>query len=83
MIEIYAKELQDVKTAEKYIHMMKDMTNKVVAYLTCGKLKAAYLSAVRIRNRTMVEIVRDEAKRTESKMVYDLCQKYLDQGTDM
>ncbi len=71
-------ELQEYKTAEKFVPKLTNTNNKIIALVTCQKLKAAYLLAVKEKNTKMIDYIRDEASRQDQRGVVDLCQKYLD-----
>lgn len=43
----------------------------------CGKLKSAYLAAVKAGDASLIIKIREEAKRTNAPSVVDLCQKFL------
>ena len=51
--------------------------SRISGFILCGKLKAAYLIAVRERNTGEIMRIRDAAAKLEQKMVLDLCDKYL------
>lgn len=76
-VDVYSKELADPKTAEKFIQKIIDQNNQVTAMVSCGKLKTAYLMAVKLNNRLMIERIRDEAKRIDDRNIFELCEKVL------
>eukprot|EP01116_Phalansterium_solitarium_P022675 TRINITY_DN7579_c1_g1_i2.p1 TRINITY_DN7579_c1_g1~~TRINITY_DN7579_c1_g1_i2.p1 ORF type:complete len:450 (+),score=218.03 TRINITY_DN7579_c1_g1_i2:1190-2539(+) len=72
----------DVRSAEKLVGKLVGPERRVIGYLRCGKLKTAYLTAVKLNSRPLVMQIRDEAQRTDSRSVLELCQKYLAQQLD-
>jgi len=72
-----ANDVNEPKTAEKWITKLTNNSNKVIAHIACGKLKAAYLLAVKCNLRSSIELIREEAKKTESLSIVDLCDRYL------
>ena len=49
MVEVFSKEKNDYTTAEKIAAVIESDLQRVDALVSCGKLKAAYLAAVRCR----------------------------------
>lgn len=50
---------------------------KIDCFILCGKLKSAYLLAVKLGQRHQIEKIRDEAKLKNCATEYQLCEKYL------
>jgi hypothetical protein len=46
-ISVFVRELGDVKTAEKFVTRLAREESRVDAYIECGKLKSAYITAVK------------------------------------
>ena len=57
MVEVFAKEKQDTASAEKIAARVESDALRTEALITCGKLKAAYLAAVRSRCVDLLLIV--------------------------
>lgn len=76
-IRVFAEQHRDVKTAENLIGKVISTKSKVYAYVLCGKLKAAYLLAVKANDVGLVELILDEARKQDDRTVLDLCEKYL------
>jgi zinc finger FYVE domain-containing protein 26 len=82
-VEIYFNELQDEKTSEKLVERIVENKNKIRALITTGKLKAAYLQAVKLRAPELIREIQSRAKRIDARGIYDLCAKYLNSLTDV
>jgi hypothetical protein len=50
---------------------------QVEGFVMCGKLKSAYLAAVKANDASLIIKIREEANRTNAPGVADLCQKFL------
>jgi len=62
-ISVLAQELDEHKSAEKLVAKLITTESKVKAHIMCGKLKAAYLMAVKENSLLLVKEVRDHARR--------------------
>jgi hypothetical protein len=58
--------------------MIKNDDTRINVYIAVGKLRAAYLIAIRLGKEDKVRLVRDEAQRTGQTAVYDICKKWLE-----
>lgn len=76
-IEVFANEVQDVKTAEKFISKLLNKSNTVPALLTCKKYKLAYLTAVQNNNVKEIQAVMEESRKGDAKSVVEMCEKYI------
>jgi len=76
-IQIFAKEHSDVKTAEKFIARLSSEESKVDGYIICGKLKSAYIEAVKVNLVEKIRLIREEAITTDQTGVAQLCDKFL------
>lgn len=80
-IDILANELDDSKTAEKFIAKLSGNANRVQAYIRLGKLKAAYLALIKMGNNDettkFIEVIKSEALKVNDKATLDLCEKYI------
>jgi hypothetical protein len=50
--------------------------------MQCNKLKAAYLIAVRIKNRAAIQRIRQIALETDNKAIIGICDAYLKGAED-
>ena len=78
VVSVYATVHQNPKMAEKYASRLVDSDAKVRAYIYCGKLKAAYLLAVKLKNIELVQEILEEARVTDQATVVQLCIRYLE-----
>eukprot|EP00004_Rigifila_ramosa_P026571 TRINITY_DN8335_c0_g1_i1.p1 TRINITY_DN8335_c0_g1~~TRINITY_DN8335_c0_g1_i1.p1 ORF type:complete len:565 (-),score=171.69 TRINITY_DN8335_c0_g1_i1:49-1581(-) len=76
-IKIFVKDHNDDQSAESLIQRLLDDHQRVMASVMCGKLKQAYLIAVKTSNVSDVEFIKGEAERTGNTAVADLCAAYL------
>lgn len=76
-IRVYARELDDLKTAEKFAAKLSREESRVDAFIICGKLKSAYISAVKDNLIEKIKVIRDEAIRRNDTTVVQLCDKFL------
>jgi len=70
-------ELNHTKRAEKFVNLIHSESRKVDAHIICGRLKSAYLIAVKLGERDKVVKIRDEAKAKNMLTELRLCEKYL------
>jgi hypothetical protein len=80
VVEIFAKEKKDVVTAEKLAGLLVSPAQRVDALILCGKLKSAYLAAVKMANKDLVRKIFTEAALANEKNIVKLCAKYLEIG---
>lgn len=69
VIEIFAKEKKDTITAEKLAGLLQSPTQRVEALIMCGKLKSAYLAAVKMSNKDLVRKIFNEAALANEKTI--------------
>jgi len=69
--------LSQAKAAEKLIPFITKDENRIDSLILCGKLKTAYLLAVKTNQRDKVALIRDEAKNKNFMTEYRLCVQYL------
>lgn len=74
---MFVEQNQDPNTAEKFATNIKSEESKALALLLCGKLKSAYLSAIKTNNLNAVLAIRDEAKKRGAKRELELCEKFI------
>jgi zinc finger FYVE domain-containing protein 26 len=82
IVQVYAEQNQDPNTAEKFATSIKSEESKAQALLVCGKLKSAYLSAIKTGNVDIVKDIRDEAKKRGAKRELELCEKFIASKTN-
>lgn len=58
--------------------MIKSDNKRIDVYSSVGKLRAAYLIAVRLGKDDKVRAIRDDAQRSGQTAVYDMCKKWLE-----
>lgn len=63
--------------AGKWIDWLNSEENKINGLIVCGKLKSAYLQAVKLQRRDLIVKIRDEAQSKGFSTEYQLCEKYL------
>ncbi|XP_064623470.1 zinc finger FYVE domain-containing protein 26-like isoform X2 [Lineus longissimus] len=78
-VRVIADDSNEGREAESLIKMTKLDTNKINAYMLCGKLKSAYLIAVRRNNEEDIQRIAGAAQRAGQSAMYDICQKWLKQ----
>lgn len=72
------KEKKDLAGAEKLAARLTGNEAKVDAFILLGKLKAAYLLAVKTSDKNMVRKIMEEAITINDTSTAKLCAKYLD-----
>lgn len=60
------------------IQAIKNEDIRVNAYIGIGKLRNAYLTAIRSRKEEKIRLIRDEAQKMGQMAVYDMCNKWLE-----
>jgi len=75
-------EIGESKMAEGFISFILKDERKIDCLMWCGKLKTAYLLAVKLQQRDKVIKIRDEAKLKNCLTEYKLCVQYLEQYPD-
>jgi hypothetical protein len=73
-------EIGESKMAEDFISFILKDERKIDCLMWCGKLKTAYLLAVKTHQRDKVIKIRDEAKLKNCPTEHRLCVQYLDQN---
>ena len=71
-------EKKQLNQATNIVQYITDDIGKIDGYIMCGKLKTAYVLAIRIGVRIKVEQIRDVAKAKGLTSEYNLCQRYLE-----
>jgi len=81
-VNIYAQGVPDpdtcLKTMDPFILKLVSPKSKVRAYIVCGKLKTAYLMAVKLADIELVDEILQEAQKTQQHTIENLCLKYLE-----
>lgn len=71
-IALYNKEIEDL------IQLIKDDENKINAYILNGRLKSAYLIAIKIERTDIVKHIANVAERMGQNLIKDICLKWLE-----
>ncbi len=78
LIQLLAQHVPEERYCDKLIARITEPRLQVRAHLCCGKLKAAYLLAVKLADLELIRALLAEAERVQSKNVVALCLKYLE-----
>jgi zinc finger FYVE domain-containing protein 26 len=63
---------------DPFILKLINPKSKVRAYVLCGKLKTAYLMAVKLTDKELIIEILKEAEKTQQYTIENLCRKYLE-----
>lgn len=66
------------KEIEELIQMIKDEKNKINAYILTGRLKSAYLIAIKMEQVDTVKYISNVAERLGQNLIKDICNKWLE-----
>jgi hypothetical protein len=80
VIAVLCEELGDTRGGEKYIGRLTGAPARVRANITCRKLRAAYLLAVKLNSVELVAEIRTAAKLHDAK-VFKLCETFIGEAT--
>ncbi|XP_069118425.1 uncharacterized protein [Argopecten irradians] len=69
----------EAKEADNLIKLLRKDTNKINAYILCGKLRSAYLMAVKTERVDDVQRIAGAAQRMGQTAVRNICNKWLQQ----
>jgi hypothetical protein len=58
--------------------MIKNDDTRINVYIAVGKLRAAYLIAIRLGKEDKVRLIRDDAQKSGQTSVYEICKKWLE-----
>ncbi len=78
LIAQLAQHAPEERYTDKLIARLSEPRAQVQAMLRCGKLKTAYMLAVKLGDVELVRALLTEAERVQSKNVAALCGKYLE-----
>lgn len=78
-VSIVAADHSQAKHLEALIKLLKSDTNKINAFVTCGKLKSAYLIAVKGDRVEAIREIAEVAMNTGQSKMVEICNKYLNQ----
>ncbi|XP_062609221.1 zinc finger FYVE domain-containing protein 26-like [Saccostrea cucullata] len=78
-ILVISKSPNEAKEAENLIKLLKKDSNKINAYILCGKLRSAYLMAVKTDRVDDVQRIAGAAQRMGQTAVKNICTKWLQQ----
>ena len=75
----YSKDvLKDSKQAEEFVGLFSEDRGKVEALISLGKLKNAYLMAVKARDaRGLVVLIKQAASKAANTAIASMCDSYL------
>lgn len=59
------------------------LSYQIDAFLLCGKLRSAYLIAVKEKNLEAVQMIAEEAQKTGQTKTLSLCKKWLAQNQNV
>jgi len=78
-IDVFVDEHQDMATAEKFIEKLQGQHNHVMGLIKCGKLKKAYIAAVKLDRIDLALAVKSaaDAQGPTQKTVSQMCAKFL------
>ncbi|XP_033125838.1 zinc finger FYVE domain-containing protein 26-like isoform X2 [Anneissia japonica] len=76
-VKVIAPDPQCAKETEYLIKLMRRKTNQVNAYILCGKLKSAYLIAVKSESEADIKRIAVAAQETGQAAVKSICDKWL------
>ncbi|XP_053395117.1 zinc finger FYVE domain-containing protein 26-like [Mercenaria mercenaria] len=77
---VVADSPSEAKEAENIIKMLRKDANKINAYILCGKLRSAYLIAVKENRVDDVRRILRAAKSIGQTAVINICNKWLEQS---
>ncbi len=66
------------KEIEELIKLMKDDENRINAYILNGRLKSAYLIAIKTERIDIVKHIANAADRAGQNLIKDICMKWLE-----
>jgi zinc finger FYVE domain-containing protein 26 len=69
---------QNNKEIEELIQLIKNDENKIHAYILNGRLKSAYLIAIKMDRVDMVKHIANVAERLGQNLIKDICNKWLE-----
>ncbi|KAL5009256.1 hypothetical protein ScPMuIL_014837 [Solemya velum] len=76
---VIADRNSEVKETENLIKLLRNDSNKINAYILCGKLRSAYLLAVKGERVEDVQRIVGAAQRMGQTAVKNICNKWLQQ----
>ena len=66
------------KDVDDLIQLIKDEKNKINAYILTGRLKSAYLIAIKMEQVDIVKNIASVADRLGQNLIKDICNKWLE-----
>jgi zinc finger FYVE domain-containing protein 26 len=70
--QLYNKEIEDL------IKLIKNDENRINAYILNGRLRSAYLIAIKIEKVEIVRHIANVAERVGQHLIKDICNKWLE-----
>jgi hypothetical protein len=81
--EVLAREKKDLKTAEKFAKMISHPKLRCIALIDAGKLKSAYLEAVKLEDPlALLALILPRAEKDGDQSVVKLCTNFVTQHTN-
>ncbi|CAM4879019.1 unnamed protein product [Rotaria socialis] len=71
-------DVEQSREQDTLIQMIKNDDTRINVYMAVGKLRAAYLIAIRLGREDKVRSIRDDAQKSGQTAVYDICKKWLE-----
>ncbi|UJR25727.1 hypothetical protein I4U23_007079 [Adineta vaga] len=71
-------DVEQSKEQDGLIQMIKNDDTRINVCIAVGKLRAAYLIAIRLGKEEKVRLIRDDAHKSGQTAVYDICKKWLE-----
>lgn len=78
-VNILSADQSQAKSLEALIKLCKSDTNKINAFIVCGKLKSAYLIAVKGNRVEVIREIFEIAMNTGQSNMIEICSKFLNQ----
>ncbi|CAI8002629.1 Zinc finger FYVE domain-containing protein 26 [Geodia barretti] len=76
-IKVLASHSKETKQVEKLVNLLRNERSKIKALVQCGKLKNAYLTAIKSRLVDEVVNISQIAEKAGQLPVRDICEKWL------
>ncbi|CAF3487332.1 unnamed protein product [Adineta steineri] len=71
-------DVEQSREQDTLIQMIKNDNTRINVYISVGKLRAAYLIAIRLGKEDKIRLIRDDAQRSGQTAVYEMCKKWLE-----
>lgn len=77
-LQLEQQQQQYSKEVEELIKLMKDDDNRINAFILNGRLKSAYLIAIKKERADIVKHIANAAERAGQNLIKDICMKWLE-----